>query len=194
MVRFFERAKSKARNIYKVTARESSSATSPVLSTGPTQPAPGTTTQPPPDAPRTNEIEPLPLHRLQEKIWGQAYDNLRLKEPKIVQAFEIVVSVELERGEPSFGSADQPECEPTTDGAVRSHQMLQLVRNGLDRTRKVTTVKQEIDDSLQAVHAIREIMDRAVHAAPEAAVVWATVCLGLEVRDSTLRRKRSYLT
>lgn len=194
MARLFERAKSKARSLYRETARESSSATSPLLSTVPTQPAPRPTNQPPPDAPRTIEIEPLPLHRLQEKIWGQAYDNVRLKEPKILQAFEKTVSLELEQSGTSFDSADQTECEPTTDGAVRSCQMHQLVRNGLDRTRRETSFKQGIDDSLQSVRAIRGVMDRAVHAAPEAAVVWATVCLGLEVRGPNYRRKRRCLT
>lgn len=72
--------------------------------------------------------------------------------------------------------------------------MYQLVQNGLDRTRKGTSVKQGIDDSLQGVRALRGIMDRAVNAAPEAAVVWATVCLGLEVRDPISRRKLRHLT
>lgn len=183
MARLFERAKSKARNLYRVTTQESSSATSSVLSSVPTQPAPGTLTQEPPDTPRTTETGPLPLRRLQEKIWTQAYDDLRQKEPKIVQAFENSVSTELEQCGTSSESIDRTEHEPTTEREVRSRQMYQLVQNGLERTKKGTSVKQGIDDSLQAVRAIRGTMDRAVHAAPEAAVVWATVCLGLEVCD-----------
>ena len=61
--------------------------------------------------------------------------------------------------------------------------MRQLVQTGLDRTRKEASVGQGIDDGLQAVHAVRGIVDKAVHAAPEAAAVWAIVCLGIEVSD-----------
>ena len=191
MERILERAKSKVRNLHRVTTLESSSVTATsVLSTVPTQPAPGTTTQPPVDAPRTTQVEPSPLRSLQEQIWNQAYDALRQKEPKIVLAFESTVATELERCGTSFESADRTDHEPTVDGGIRSFQMQQLVQNGLDRTSKGASFKQGIDDSLQAVRAIRGIMDKAVKAAPEAAVVWATVCLGLEVRDPTSCSRR----
>jgi hypothetical protein len=59
--------------------------------------------------------------------------------------------------------------------------MQQLVQNGLDRTQKVASIKQGIDEGLQAVQAVRGIVDKAIQAAPEAAVAWVGVCLGLEV-------------
>jgi hypothetical protein len=59
--------------------------------------------------------------------------------------------------------------------------MQQLVQEGLDRTQNQASIKRGIDEGLQAVQAVREIVDKAVHAAPEAAVAWVGVCLGLEV-------------
>jgi hypothetical protein len=59
--------------------------------------------------------------------------------------------------------------------------MQQLVNEGLDRTQKQASIKQGIEEGLQAVQAVRGIVDKAVYASPEASVAWAGVCLGLEV-------------
>ena len=59
--------------------------------------------------------------------------------------------------------------------------MQQLVRKGLDRTQKQMSVKQAIHEGLQVWQAVRGTVDKAVQMAPEGAVAWASVCLGLEV-------------
>jgi hypothetical protein len=162
----------------------------------PAPPAPEPT-QPPQQAtpsPLAAELETLPLPSLQEKIWNKTYDELRANEPKVVDAFEKIVSAELRRDETSAKSADRVTNDVTTNREARLHQMRQFVQNGIDRTKKEASIKQGIDDVLQAVHAVRGIMDRAVHAAPEAAVAWATVCLGLEVSDSVLTEEKIWRT
>ncbi|KAF9775895.1 hypothetical protein IL306_005973 [Fusarium sp. DS 682] len=63
--------------------------------------------------------------------------------------------------------------------------MQQLVRDGLDRTQKAASIKRGIDEGLQAVQAVRGIVDKAIQAAPEAAIAWVGVCLGLEVSFRT---------
>jgi N-terminal domain of NWD NACHT-NTPase len=117
---------------------------------------------------------------------------LRAKEPELVEAFEKVISTELQLKETNDEYADRTGNNVTINREARSHQMRQLVQDGLDRTKKEASIKQGIDDGLQAVYAIRGIMDRAVHAAPEAAVVWATVSLGLDVCESRFRCPRRY--
>jgi hypothetical protein len=67
------------------------------------------------------------------------------------------------------------------DWKSRSRQMQKLVQNGLEQTKKEASIKRGIDESLQAVHAVRSIVDNAVRVVPEAAVAWVGVCLGLEV-------------
>jgi hypothetical protein len=52
------------------------------------------------------------------------------------------------------------------------------------------SIKRGIDEGLQAVQAIRAIVDKAVQAAPEAAVAWVGVCLGLEVCMISFRNRR----
>lgn len=183
MAPFLLRAKSKAQRLFGVPGRDSGSATSPIRSYMSAQSVPEPS-QPPPlgvSSPPATEPEPSPLSSLQEKIWNQAYDDARTIEPKLVERFEKLVFAELHRNEISAEFVDRTE--------IGSHQMREFVQDGLDRTKKEASFKQGIDDGLEVVRAVRGIMDRAVQVAPEAAVVWAAVCLGIEVCDSTLRAK-----
>ncbi|KAL6354150.1 hypothetical protein LRP88_12484 [Fusarium phalaenopsidis] len=68
--------------------------------------------------------------------------------------------------------------------------MQHLVQEGLDRTQKQASIKQGIDEGLQAVQAVRGIVDKAVQAAPEAAVAWVGVCLGLEILSNPITEAR----
>ncbi|KAJ4131382.1 hypothetical protein NW754_007758 [Fusarium falciforme] len=68
--------------------------------------------------------------------------------------------------------------------------MQQLVQTGLDRTQKQASIKRGIDEGLQAIQAVRGIMDNAVKVAPEAAVAWVGVCLGLEILSNPITEAR----
>ncbi|KAL2887982.1 Vegetative incompatibility protein HET-E-1 [Ceratocystis lukuohia] len=124
-------------------------------------------------SPLPAEPESVSLPSLQEKIWQQAYSNLRSEEPGLVKAFEKIILSELQPGTNTATSTNRIE--------VTSLQMQQLIQIGIDRTKKEISIKQGIDDGLQAVNAIRGIIDGAFRAAPEAAVIWATVSLGIDV-------------
>ena len=67
------------------------------------------------------------------------------------------------------------------DPDKRWKQMRQLVQDGLHRTEKDISVKQGIQDSIQAAMAMKEVVDKAVQASPEAALAWVGVCFVLEV-------------
>jgi hypothetical protein len=60
-------------------------------------------------------------------------------------------------------------------------QMHQLVQSGLRRTEKDAEVKQGMEEGIKAVMAVKQIVDRAIQASPEAAIAWVGVCFGLEV-------------
>ncbi|KAH6982481.1 NACHT domain-containing protein [Ilyonectria destructans] len=65
-------------------------------------------------------------------------------------------------------------------------QMKQLVQVGLERTQRQAAIKQGIEDGLKAISAVRGIVDKAVQAAPEAALAWVGVCLGLEILSNPI--------
>ncbi|KAM6506442.1 hypothetical protein FSOLCH5_013423 [Fusarium solani] len=68
--------------------------------------------------------------------------------------------------------------------------MHQLVQEGLDRTQKQASIKRGIGEGLEAVKAVRGIVDKAVQVAPEASIAWVGVCLGLEILSNPVTEAR----
>ncbi|KAK7408615.1 hypothetical protein QQX98_009217 [Neonectria punicea] len=68
--------------------------------------------------------------------------------------------------------------------------MKQVVKKGLDQTQKQASVTQAIDEGLQVWQALRGTVDKAVQLAPEAAIAWAGVCLGLEILSNPITKAR----
>jgi hypothetical protein len=183
---FEPKIKSKVRRLRQTTPQEPAPTTSsPTPSPTPSQPAsePATrpTSQPTPSPPTSTDSKTSPLPNLQERLWNQAYDELKASEPKLVEAYEKILSAGLCRNDSTSAASRPTENEIGRTRETRCRQMQQLVQEGLDRTQKAASIKRGIYEGLQAVQAVREIVDKAVHAAPEAAVAWVGVCLGLEV-------------
>ncbi|KAL2884580.1 Vegetative incompatibility protein HET-E-1 [Ceratocystis lukuohia] len=128
----------------------------------------------PPSPPKP---EPVALSTLQEKIWGNAYKGLKSKEPKLVEAFKKII---LSKCHLSVKPTDRIEGKVTVELNVTSSQMREVAEQGIEKTKKQAALVQGTDHGLRAVQAVMGIMDRALRAAPEAAVIWATVCLGIE--------------
>ncbi|KAH6977632.1 hypothetical protein EDB80DRAFT_264764 [Ilyonectria destructans] len=153
-------------------------------------PAPPSPPQPTPSPPISTDSNTSPLPSLQERLWNQAYDELKAGEPKLVEAYERILSAELCRNDSTSVASRPTENEIGRSRDTRRHQMQQLVQAGLDRTQKQASIKRGIDEGLQAVQAVRGIVDKAVHAAPEAAVAWVGVCLGLEILSNPVTEAR----
>ncbi|KAH7207383.1 hypothetical protein DER44DRAFT_373147 [Fusarium oxysporum] len=192
--RWFEKVESKAKRLLQVAPQESVSAPSPTSSPTASQPASEPTTQPTfqptPSPPTSTDSETSPLPSLQEQLWNQAYDELKASEPKLVEAYEKILSVGLHRNDPSSVTCESTENEIEGARETRCRQMQQLVKAGLDRTQKQASIKQGINEGLQAVQVVRGIVDKAVQAAPEAAIAWVGVCLGLEVFSNPVTESR----
>ncbi|KFA80387.1 hypothetical protein S40288_09853 [Stachybotrys chartarum IBT 40288] len=131
-----------------------------------------------------------PLSTLQERLWNQAYDELKASEPKLVEAYEMILSTGLRQNNSRSVASELTGNEIGRSRDTRRHQMQQLVQAGLDRTQKQVSIKRGIDEGLQAMQAMRGIVDKAVHAAPEAAIAWVGVCLGLEILSNPVTEAR----
>ncbi|KAH7146948.1 hypothetical protein B0J13DRAFT_441609, partial [Dactylonectria estremocensis] len=193
--RWVEKAKSKARGLLHAAPQESASAPSPPTpSPPPSRPASQQTTrptsQPTPSLPTSTDSDTSPLPTLQERLWNQAYDELKASEPKLVEAYEKILSVRLHRKDPSFVPCESTENEIRGARETRCRQMLQLVQDGLDRTQKAVSIKRGIGKGLEVVQAVRGIVDKAVQAAPEASIAWVGVCLGLEILSNPVTEAR----
>ncbi|KAI8710889.1 NACHT domain-containing protein [Fusarium sp. LHS14.1] len=199
--RLFEKAESKVRNLWptrrllQAAPKEYASAPSPqtpsptpswsasLLATRPTS-------QPTPSPPTSTDSNTPSLPSLQERLWNEAYDGLKASEPKLVGAYEKILSAELHGDDPSSVTPESTDNEIGQTPGTRSGQMQQLVQAGLDRTQKQASIKRGIDEGLQAVQEVRRVADKAVHAAPEAAVAWVGICLGLEILSNPVTEAR----
>ncbi|RKK66423.1 Vegetative incompatibility protein HET-E-1 [Fusarium oxysporum] len=177
--RWFEKVESKAKKLLSHSAPSPSP--SPTPSQPASEPAARPTSQPTPSPPTSTDSETSPLLNLQERLWNQAYDELKTSEPKLVEAYEKILSIGLHRKDPSSLTCESTENEIEGARETRCRQMQQLVRDGLDRTQKAASIKRGIDEGLQAVQVVRGIVDKTIQAAPEAAIAWVGVCLGLEI-------------
>ncbi|PNP55869.1 hypothetical protein FNYG_15443 [Fusarium nygamai] len=187
--RLVEKVKSRAKRLLSPSAPPPPSP-SPTPSRPASEPATRTTSQPTLSPPTSTDTETSPLPSLQERLWNQAYDELKASEPKLVEAYEKILSVGLHRNDPSSVTCESTENEIEGARETRCRQMQQLVRDGLDRTQKAASIKRGIDEGLQAVQAVRGIIDKAVQTAPEAAVAWVGVCLGLEILSNPVTEAR----
>ncbi|KPA37019.1 nwd1 protein, partial [Fusarium langsethiae] len=192
--RLFKKAKSKARKLLQTAPLESS--TPPPQTPSPTSPrpasllAPRPTSQPTPSLPTSTDPDTSPLPSLQERLWNEAYDGFKTSEPKLVGVYEKILSAKLHGDDPSSATRESTDSEIGETPRTRCGQMQQLVQAGLDRTQKQASIKQGIDEGLQAVQEVRRIVDKALHAAPEAAVAWVGVCLGLEILSNPIAEAR----
>ncbi|CAH0048128.1 unnamed protein product [Clonostachys solani] len=130
------------------------------------------------------------LPTLQERLWNKAYDELASSEPKLVEGYEKILSAELDRSSSAPVTTQPMENRIGRSREARSHQMQQLVQEGLKRTEKVASLKRGIGEGSQAVESVKEVVAKAVHAAPGAAIAWAGVCLGLEILSNPITEAR----
>ncbi|MBE3045591.1 hypothetical protein IMZ48_24195 [Candidatus Bathyarchaeota archaeon] len=122
---------------------------------------------------------------MQSRLWQQAYDELKVKEGKVVERYEEILSSKV----------------TLTPGGGWS-QLEDIVRSGLQKTKNVSEISQQIQCGMGAISPVKGILDQAAHAAPGGAATWLVICFGLEVgsyphdtsRLCLLTRERYYQT
>ena len=99
------------------------------------------------------------------RLWKQAYEAVREDKPDLVEAYETLLRRVLGEG---------------SDPKVRK-QMDELVREGLEKTKKEAAAKQKIEDGIHVISSVSNLVGTAVKHAPEAAASLGGVCLLLQV-------------
>lgn len=126
---------------------------------------------------------------LPERLWNQAYGQAKAGHSSTVDIYEKILSARLSQkdADPADSSdlaSQRNEIEQNPE--KRWIQMHRLVQDGLHRTEKEANVKQGMEDGIQAAMAVKEVVDKAIQAAPEAALAWVGVCFALEVGPAVI--------
>ncbi|KAI6768499.1 hypothetical protein HG531_010688 [Fusarium graminearum] len=152
-----------------------------------TSPAPS---QPPGNTPTSRESElqaavstgdetPRANANISERLWNQAYDNLKDSESsKIAESYERILSDQLRVGEGVNIIA--------RDHAARWHQMEKLTADGIKNTAKDVERKESINQWLEMCKPLKEAVGTGLKAVPQAAIPWAGICCALEILSSPL--------
>jgi hypothetical protein len=150
------------------------SAEHPPLTSPTAAPAP---TAPHAEAAPSATIEPTTLNG-PEDLWDQAYDDLKNNQPKLLEFYEAILSREL-GGSSKEVKENGIEKE---DWIKRRSQMDRLLNTGLDRTKKLAEVENNMGDAINIVLSIKDAISSALKPVPIAALAWTGVCITLEVR------------
>lgn len=121
------------------------------------------------------------------RLWDRAYNDLKREETELVDAYEKILSRQLQDGPGSVVPESQPNTVAQNNLDERRHQMTQLVHAGLDKTAREATVKEGLVVAVDVVLSARDIISSAIQAVPQAALAWTGICLVLEVRLSEER-------
>jgi hypothetical protein len=141
-----------------------------------------------------------PPTSLPERLWNQAYDQAKAGNSSTVTVYEKILSARLREqdasvsGPPGTAGLESQQNEIAQAADERRGQMQRLVQHGLRRTERDAEMKQGMEDGIQAAMALKEVVDKAVQASPEAAIAWVGVCFALEVGNNVTKRQYVALT
>ncbi|KAH7038980.1 hypothetical protein B0J12DRAFT_731324 [Macrophomina phaseolina] len=133
---------------------------------------------------------PLLHTAYQQRLWNQAYDQAKANDSKTVDAYEKFLSARYSEKDDSTNVTTQQNCiERNPD--KRREQMQKLLQDGLKRIAEEENMKQGMESGIQAVLAVKEVVDKAVQASSEAALAWVGVCFALEILMNPLTEASS---
>jgi hypothetical protein len=165
-------------------AGPASSVHRPVPPRSPVLPPPATSQVPSTTQPTFSTASPAP--NISERLWNEAYDGLKQKESKLVDAYERILSQELEKDDssPEGSQLDENSIEQTNKDK-RWSQMERLVQAGLKKTEWESKKKQTVGAALQGLLSLKDLIGSALETMPQAALAWTGVCFAMQVGLST---------
>ncbi|EGO54027.1 hypothetical protein NEUTE1DRAFT_14704, partial [Neurospora tetrasperma FGSC 2508] len=113
-------------------------------------------------------------------LWERAYNELKQEEVKLVDAYEKILSRQLQNGSNSMVLESQPNIIAQSN-SDRRRQMTQLINAGLAKTEREAKVKESCGEVVDVVLSVKNIVSAAIQAVPQAAFAWTGICIVLEI-------------
>ncbi|RKL08560.1 Vegetative incompatibility protein HET-E-1 [Fusarium oxysporum] len=136
---------------------------------------------------------------LPERLWNQAYEQVKAGNLSTVSVYEKILSARLREQDasvselPDLAGLESRQNEIAQIADERRGQMQRLVQHGLRRTERDAEVKQGMEDGIRAAMAIKEVVDKAVQASPEAAIAWVGIMMNPLTQASSNRQGIAYV-
>ncbi|KIL84644.1 nacht and wd domain protein [Fusarium avenaceum] len=116
---------------------------------------------------------------LQERLWNQAYANLKDDETTTVEVYESFLLQRSEELEPR--PMTSPDDQTTALLLKNPDHMEKLVNVGLERSQRIARAKKNIEEFVRVAEPVKEVMKVVVQAAPQATIAWSCISFALEV-------------
>ena len=153
----------------------------------PAPPQPGPSSSVPAPITPESQVSPAvlvvtaPKDPIRTRIWNSAYDKVKEDEPRLVEAYEKILSAQLGDDNPTPRDGASTNVI-NQDAGARQDQMKQLVDKGVEKTERETKVKEKIKEEMQPIKNIKDFVALAVKSEPTAAVAWVGITTFMEVR------------
>lgn len=134
----------------------------------------------------------LVAESLPGRLWNLAYDQLKSKDPKLIEHYESILSSQIDGQELKAVNLDT-QINKISLGQPRSLQMRQLVDSGLLRTEKAAATNEALAQGLQVFNVVKDSVATATRASPEASIAWVPICLALDVWLTTFDDASTWL-
>ncbi|RSL87190.1 hypothetical protein CEP51_002368 [Fusarium floridanum] len=117
---------------------------------------------------------------IRTRIWNSAYEKVKEDEPSLVEAYEKILSAQLSSDEPA--QLDRGSINVIKqDADARQDQMKQLVDKGLEKTERVSNIKEKVKEGMQPIKNVKDFVALAVKTEPSAAVAWVGITACMEI-------------
>lgn len=125
-----------------------------------------------------------------DQYWDQAYDRLKSREPKLIDHYEKILSLQLAK---SYADNHQSpnDGEPEAQNIIaqnkeqREPQMKHLLDNTLKNIENHSKAKGNLNIAINVVLSSKSAVSTALNSIIPAALAWTGVCLALEVCSAT---------
>lgn len=121
------------------------------------------------------------------EVWNEAYNDLKEDEPGIVDAYERILSSQLETNTPVTEIEGCPENLIKTT-SERQYQLKRLIEEGQARRERAAVIKGKINNVVEPFNHLRSVISLAVKNEPVASIAWVGVTALLDVSDNYLLR------
>ncbi|RSL57626.1 hypothetical protein CEP54_008169 [Fusarium duplospermum] len=121
-----------------------------------------------------------PKDPIRTRIWNSAYDKVKEDEPRLVEAYEKILSVQLNDNDHASLDGDSTNVIKQ-DADARQGQMKQLVDKGLEKTERASNIKEKVKEGMQPIKNVKDFVALAVKSEPTAAVAWVGITTCMEI-------------
>lgn len=126
-----------------------------------------------------------------EQFWDHAYDRLKSKQPKLVDHYERILSLELRKIDVKLDHLDIQNVIAERS-AQRTPQMHRLLEASFVNLEKHFDAEGNIGTAIDIILSLRSAVTSGRTTVPISATIWTGLCISLEVRISFCRSFHSF--